>query len=190
VTIEYFPVVCLGGSAGAIEAIRGLLRALPPEPGLTMVVIQHRRGPSVLPEVLAASTSMKVHLIADGMLLERDNVYVIPPNCELSISGRVLHLRSVSKARGWPNIITIFLNSLASSWKSKAIAVILSGLDSDGAAALKAVKAAGGTTFAQKTETAQFPDMPISAIKTGNIDFELPVEEIAHELARIGRVGF
>jgi chemotaxis response regulator CheB len=133
---------------------------------------------------------MEVQLIAEGMPLERDHVYVIPPNCELMISGGLFHLHSVSKSRGWPNVITIFLNSLAHSWKSKVIAVILSGLDSDGAAALKAVKSAGGITFAQKKETAQFPDMPISAIETGNVDFELSVAEIAHELARIGRAGF
>jgi two-component system chemotaxis response regulator CheB len=189
-TNESFPVVCLGGSAGAVEAIRGLLRALPPEPGLSVVVVQHRRGPSILPEVLAASTTMIVELIVEGMLLERDHVYVIPPNCELSISGTVFHLRSVSKSRGWPNVITIFLESLAHSWKGKAIAVILSGLDSDGAAALKAVKSVGGTTFAQKKETAQFPEMPISAIKTGNVDFELSITEIAQELMRIGRANF
>src|SRR5258707_7864161 len=80
-TSEKFPVVCLGGSAGAVEAIRGLLRALPPEPGLAVVVVQHRRGPSVLADVLSASSSMRVQLIAEGMPLERDRVYVIPPNC-------------------------------------------------------------------------------------------------------------
>jgi len=110
-TNESLPVVCLGGLGGAVEAIRGLLRALPPEPGLSVVVVQHRRGPSIFPEVLAASTTMIVQLIVGGMLLERDHVYVIPPNCEFSISGTVFHLRSVSKSRSWPNVITIFLES-------------------------------------------------------------------------------
>jgi len=119
---------------------------------------------------------MPVQLISDGMALERNTVYVIPPNCELTLQDRAFHLTKISKPRGWPRVITVFLKSLAKGWNGRPVAVILSGLDSDGSDALRSVKAAGGVTFVQKPETAAHPDMPQSAIDT---------EEIAHKLAEI-----
>lgn len=129
---------------------------------------------------------MPVVLVREGMPLERNHVYVIPPNCDLTLSADAFHLSALSKPYGWPRVITIFLESLAKHWTGQPIAVILSGLDSDGAEALRSIKAAGGITFAQKRSTAPFPDMPQSALDTGFVDFELTPEEIAHQLVRIG----
>jgi chemotaxis response regulator CheB len=91
----------------------------------------------------------------------------------------------MSKPKGWPDVITIFLRSLAQHWGGKLVAVIVSGLDSDGAKALREIKEAGGITIAQAPDTAEWSDMPVSAIKTGYIDHTLPIEDIARKIAQI-----
>jgi two-component system chemotaxis response regulator CheB len=127
---------------------------------------------------------LQVKFIADGMPVERNHIYVIPPNCELTLCDDAFHLGAISKPFGWPRVITVFLKSAAETWTGKVVAVILSGVGLDGADALRSIKAAGGITFVQKRDTAQHPDMPQSAIDTGFVDFELSPEEIAHELVR------
>jgi chemotaxis response regulator CheB len=99
----------------------------------------------------------------------------------------VFQLKPISKLRGWPDVITVFLKSLTEHWDGKLIAVIVSGYDGDGAAALCGIKEAGGTTIAQKLDTANQPDMPESAIDTGCIDFVLSPEDIAREIVRIAQ---
>jgi len=94
-------------------------------------------------------------------------------------------LHSISKPRGWPDVITVFLRSLTEHWDGKLIAVIVSGYDGDGAAALCGIKEVGGITIAQRPDTAKQPDMPESAIESGCIDYILSPEEIATEIARI-----
>jgi chemotaxis response regulator CheB len=94
-------------------------------------------------------------------------------------------LKPISKPRGWPDVITVFLRSLTKFWDGKLIAVIVSGYDGDGAAALSGIKEVGGITIAQKPETAKQPDMPESAIASGCIDFVLSPEDIAQEIVRI-----
>jgi two-component system, chemotaxis family, protein-glutamate methylesterase/glutaminase len=98
-------------------------------------------------------------------------------------------LKPISKPRGWPDVITVFLRSLAKHWDGKLIAVIVSGLDGDGAAALSSIKEVGGITIAQKPGTAGEPDMPESAIASGHIDFILSPEDIAKELVRIAHAS-
>jgi chemotaxis response regulator CheB len=95
------------------------------------------------------------------------------------------HLKPISKPRGWPDVITVFLRSLAENWDGKLIAVIVSGYDGDGAAALCGIKEVGGITIAQRLDTAKQPDMPESAIATGCVDFVLSPEEIAKTIVRI-----
>ena len=181
-----FPIVCLGGSAGGLDAYRRLIRNLPPHLGCALVVINHlRRSPTSLPEILGRATPMQVELITDGMAVVQNHIYVIPPNCELTLRDHTFRVTHISKTYGWPRVITVFLKSMAKTWTGRPIAVILSGLDSDGADALRSIKAAGGVTFVQKPETAEHPDMPLSAIDTGCVDFELTPEEIARELTRI-----
>ncbi|MEO8060213.1 MAG: chemotaxis protein CheB, partial [Burkholderiales bacterium] len=108
-------------------------------------------------------------------------------NRDLHVDGQVFHLTPISKPRGWPDVITVFLQSLTRFWDGKLIAVIVSGYDGDGAAALCGIKAVGGITIAQKLATAIQPDMPESAIATGCIDFVLSPEDIAKEIVRIAR---
>jgi chemotaxis response regulator CheB len=103
------------------------------------------------------------------------------------ISDSRFHLNRQSEPHGSPDIITIFLKSLAKSWPGSVVAVILSGLAADGAAALQAVKAAGGITIAQQVETAHYPDMPLNAIKSGCVDYVLPPAAIARALVKISR---
>jgi len=130
---------------------------------------------------------MPVDLITDELLIEPDRVFIIPANRDLHVDGEVFHLQPISKPRGWPDVITVFLRSLTEHWDGKLIAVIVSGYDGDGAAALCGIREVGGITIAQKLSTAKQPDMPESAIASGCIDFILSPEEIAAEIVRIAR---
>ena len=182
-----FPLVCLGASAGGVDAFTRLVRALRPDLGCAFVVINHlRHAPTAMPEILRRVTSMRVLLIIDGMPIERNHVYVIPSNCELTLQDEHFHLGEITKPFGWPRVLTVFLKSMAEHWPGTPVAVVLSGADGDGSDALESIKAAGGVTFVQKRETAAHPDMPQSALATGFVDFELSPEEIAQELVRIG----
>ena len=184
-----FPVVCLGASAGGLQSYIRLFHELPVDVGLAVVVINHmRHSRSLIAELLTRRTPMPVQVISERMPPRLNHVYV-PPNCDLTLLDSAFHLSPLSKPRGWPNVITIFLESLAQEWKGQAVAVILSGMGSDGVEALKVIKEAGGITFAQKIETAEYPEMPRSAIDSGFVDLVLSPESIAHELIRIGHVG-
>jgi chemotaxis response regulator CheB len=103
----------------------------------------------------------------------------------LHVFEGAFRLKPISKPRGWPDVITVFLRSLTKHWDGKLIAVIVSGYDGDGAAALCGIKEVGGITIAQKLDTAKQPDMPESAIESGCIDFVLSPEDIAREIVRI-----
>ena len=128
---------------------------------------------------------MPVELITEGLVLQPNHVFIIPSQRDLHVLHGEFRLKPISKPRGWPDVITVFLHSLTRHWKGKLIAVIVSGYDGDGAAALCGIRDAGGTTIAQKLETAKQPDMPESAIATGCIDFILSPEDIAREIVRI-----
>jgi chemotaxis response regulator CheB len=112
-------------------------------------------------------------------------VFIIPPQRDLHVLNGEFRLLPVSKPRGWPDVITVFLSSLTEHWKGKLIAVIVSGYDGDGAAALRGIKDVGGITIAQKLDTATQPDMPESAIASGYVDFVLTPEEIAKKITKI-----
>jgi chemotaxis response regulator CheB len=183
-----FPVVCVGGSAGGLDAYTRLLRRLPNEMGVAIVIVNHLRIVATqLHEILPRFTAMPVELITDGLVLRPNHVFIIPSQRDLHILDGEFHLTPISKPRGWPDVITVFLRSLAQNWTGKIIAIIVSGYDGDGAAALCSIKEAGGITMAQKLETASQPDMPESAIATGCIDFILSPEDIAKEIVRIAR---
>jgi two-component system chemotaxis response regulator CheB len=114
-------------------------------------------------------------------------VFIIPAQRDLHVLAGQFRLKPISKPRGWPDVITVFLRSLTHHWNGKLIAVIVSGFDGDGAAALCGIKEVGGITIAQKLETAAQPDMPESAIESGCIDFVLSPEDIAKEIVRIAQ---
>jgi len=184
--MKTFPVVCVGGSAGGLDAYIRLLKNLPADMGVAIVIVNHITVmPTQLHEVLPRFSKMPVELITEDLLIEPDHVYIIPANRDLHIDGDVFHLAPISKPRGWPDVITVFLESLTQFWDGKLIAVIVSGFDGDGAAALCGIKEVGGITIAQKLDTASQPDMPESAIASGCIDFILSPEDIAKEIVRI-----
>jgi two-component system CheB/CheR fusion protein len=179
----------VGASAGGFEAFRELLKALPSDTGLALVLVQHLDPghESLLAKLLSKATAMPVAEVEDGMTVEPNHVYVIPPNKTMGIANGTLHLM----ARGEPMAkhlpIDYFLTSLAADHGNRAIGVILSGTASDGTMGLKAIKSEGGITFAQDIKSAKYDGMPRSAIAAGCVDFVLPPKGIASELARVGR---
>src|SRR5205085_4848715 len=137
---------------------------------------------SMLAEILSRATPMPVREAVQGMQLEANHVYVIPSNVDLTIADGSLKL--APRTPGAHRPIDRFLQSLVDQCGSRAIGVILSGTGSDGAAGVEAIKAAGGVTFAQDAASAKFASMPQTAVATGCVDFVLPPEGIAAELAR------
>jgi len=181
-----FPVVCVGGSAGGLDAYIRLLRHLPADMGVAIVIVNHQRTVATqLHEILPRYTEMPVKLITEGLRIQPNRVFIIPEQRDLHVLDGEFRLKPISKPRGWPDVITVFLRSLAENWDGKLIAVIVSGYDGDGAAALCGIKEVGGITIAQKLETAGEPDMPASAIATGCIDFVLSPEDIAAKIVRL-----
>jgi len=181
-----FPVVCVGGSAGGLDAYTRLLRHLPADMGVGIVIVNHLRTvATMLHEILPRYTEMPVELITEGLHLRPNRVFIIPEKRDLHVLDGEFRLKPISKPRGWPDVITVFLRSLTKHWDGKLIAVIVSGYDGDGAAALCGIKDVGGITIAQKLETAAQPDMPESAIASGCIDFVLSPEDIAGEIVRV-----
>jgi len=182
-----FPVVCVGGSAGGLDAYIQLLRHLPNDTGFAIVIVNHLRTVAThLHEILPHYTDMPVELISEGLNLRPNCVYIIPEQRDLHVQAGEFRLMPISKPRGWPDVITVFLRSLTRHWHGKLIAVIVSGFDGDGAAALCGIKDVGGITIAQKLDTAVQPDMPESAIGSGCIDFILAPEDIAKKIVEIG----
>jgi two-component system, chemotaxis family, protein-glutamate methylesterase/glutaminase len=181
-----FPVVCIGGSAGGLDAYARLLPHIPTNLGVAIVIVNHLRIVATqLHEILPRYTGMPVELITEGLVLQPNHVFIIPAQRDLHVFDGEFHLKPISKPRGWPDVITVFLRSLARHWSGKLIAVIVSGYDGDGAAALCDIREMGGITIAQKLETAKQPDMPESAIASGCIDFILSPEDIGRRIARI-----
>jgi len=184
--VKNFPVVCVGGSAGGLDAYTRLLRHLPVDMGVGIVIVNHLRTvATLLHEILPHYTEMPVELITERLLIRPNRVFIIPERRDLHILDGEFRLKAISKPRGWPDVITVFLRSLTRHWGGQLIAVIVSGYDGDGAAALCGIKDVGGITIAQKLETARQPDMPESAIASGCIDFVLSPEDIAQEIVRI-----
>jgi chemotaxis response regulator CheB len=180
-----FPVVCVGGSAGGLDAYTRLLLHLPADMGVAIVIVNHLRTVDTrLHEILPHFTEMPVELITESLLIEPDHVFIIPAQRDLHVFEGEFRLKPISKPRGWPDVITVFLRSLTKNWNGKLIAVIVSGYDGDGSAALCGIKEVGGITIAQKLDTAKQPDMPESAIESGCIDFVLSPEDIAREIVR------
>jgi len=184
-----FPVVCVGGSAGGLDAYTRLLRHLPADMGVAIVIVNHVRNvATLLHEILPRFTAMQVELITERLDIQPNHVFIIPEQRDLHVLAGEFRLKPISKPRGWPDVITVFLRSLTKHWDGKLIAVIVSGYDGDGAAALCGIKEVGGITIAQKLDTAAQPDMPESAIASGCIDFVLSPEDIAAKIAQIAQV--
>lgn len=185
-----FPIVGIGASAGGLDAFAELLAAIPEGTGAAFVLVQHLdpQHESILAELLAPSTKMPVQTVHDGIKIEPDHVYVIPPNTSMEL--RDSHLRLAARGPGLHLPINIFFQSLAEVQGSRAVGVVLSGNASDGSLGVRAIKAECGLTFAQDEMTARFDGMPKNAIATGAVDFVLPPAEIGRELGRLSHHRF
>ena len=185
-TTNSFPIVCVGGSAGGLDAYIRLLKHLPVDSGAAIVIVNHLRTvATMLHEILPQYTQMPVELITEKLDIQPNHVFIIPSKRDLHVLDGEFRLKPISKPWGWPDVITVFMHSLTENWDGKLIAVIVSGYDGDGADALKSIKEAGGITIAQKPDTATQPDMPESAIASGYIDFVLSPEDIASKIIQI-----
>jgi two-component system CheB/CheR fusion protein len=166
-------IVGMGGSAGALEAFTQFFSAMPPDSGLSFVLVPHldptHKG--IMPELLQRVTKMKVVQAEDGMRVMPNSVYVIPSNKELSILHSVLQLMEPSAPRGLRLPIDFFFRSLAEDQKDRAICVILSGMGTDGTLGLKAIKERLGMVMVQDPSSAKFDGMPRSAVETGMVDY-------------------
>ncbi len=159
---------------------------------MAFVLVQHLEPSheSFLTRLLTRATAMPVHEVREGMRIEPDHVYVIPANADLSLMDELIHVVGRRAPAGRHLPIDYFFRSLAETRKSRAIGVILSGTASDGTAGLHAIKVEGGITFAQEPGSAKYDGMPRNAIAAGCVDFVLPPQRIAAELARIGKHPF
>jgi two-component system CheB/CheR fusion protein len=185
-----FPVVGIGASAGGLAAATQLLKYLPPQIGIAVVVIQHldpKHG-SLTADILARACPMPVAEVQDGMQIQAEHVYVIPPNRNLRLSKGILKLSPRIEARGQHLPIDFFFQSLASEKKDLAVGVVLSGIASDGTLGLREIKSEGGVTFAQDPKTAQYDGMPRNAISSGAVDIIDTPKGIAEEIGRIAQL--
>ncbi len=175
--LDKFPIVGLGASAGGLEAVGEFLTAMPDKPGMAFVLIQHLdpRHQSLTVELLQKHTSISVQQAGEGDRVRPDCLFVIPPNCTLTIHEGRLHLSPPSEQRGLRLPIDRFFKSLAEDAQEQAVVIVLSGTGSDGAQGLRQVKANGGLVISQTPETAAYDGMPRNAIATGDVDFVLPV---------------
>jgi two-component system, chemotaxis family, CheB/CheR fusion protein len=182
-----FPVVGVGASAGGLESFMEMFKSLPPDTGMSFVLVQHLSPQhlSMLSALIQKTTKMNVQEAKDQMPIGPNNVYIIPPNATLEIFHGVLHLSPMSEPHSGLMPVNLFLTSLARDQGNLAIGVILSGTGSDGAVGLKDIKADGGITFVQDPKDAKFDGMPKAAIGVVAPDFILSVRSISRELVRI-----
>ena len=177
-------VVGIGGSAGGLNAYKAFFDALPSDTGMAFVVVSHIHPAaySQLAEILSRHTKMTVVLAASGMKIRASQVYVIPGNADLLIEDGALIVVSPRTRRNAQ--VDLFFTSLATAMGARAVGIVFSGYDGDGAEGCKRIKAAGGTTFAQDT-SAEVSGMPLSAQATGCVDFVLSPDKIPAELEKL-----
>ncbi len=182
-----FPIVAIGGSAGGLEAFEAFFKSLPGTVNAAFVVISHLdpKHVSMMSELIGRFTKMQVNEARDNIVVEPENVYVIPPNRELSISQGRLHLTKPGGSVTIRMPIDYFLRSLADDQGDGAIAIIMSGTGTDGALGVRAIRAAGGVVFVQDPADARYNGMPESAIQTGAADYILTITDIASQLAEL-----
>ncbi len=176
--------VGIGASAGGLEALESFFTHMATDSHMAFIVIQHLSPnyKSMMVELLSKRTAMAVRRAEEGMLVEENSVYLIPPKKNLSIFHGKLLLSESDHSRGLNLPIDVFLHSLADDQAEKAIGIILSGTGSDGVRGVRAIKEAGGMIMVQSEESAKFDGMPRSAISTGLADFILPPEEMPAKL--------
>lgn len=177
-------VVGIGASAGGLSAYKSFFDALPPDTGMAFAVISHIHpvANSQLVEILSRHTKMTVVLAVSRMKVQANEVYVIPGNADLLLEDGTLIVISPRDRRNTQ--IDVFFSSIASAMGPRAVGIVFSGYDGDGAAGCKRIKAAGGTTFAQDN-SAEVSGMPMSARATGCVDFVMPANKMPAELQKM-----
>ena len=179
-----FPVVGIGASAGGLEALQEFFKNMPPTPGVAFVIVQHLSPDykSLMDELLARYTKMVIHRVEDGMMVEENHIYLIPPRMNMTIFHGKLLLSQQSPGRSLNLPIDIFFRSLAKDQEKNAIGIILSGTGSDGTLGIRAIKEFGGIAMVQDDQSAKFDGMPRSSISTGMVDLIMPPAKLADEL--------
>lgn len=173
-------------SAGGIDPVQDLFRAVAPETGMAFILMHHLREefPTALVPILSHCTRMPVELAQTGMRVEPNHVYILPSGQEVELDDGAFQLRPRSKLLRWPNLVSLFIESMSRT-RHPGLAIILSGMDADGAAALLRLKKHGGTILAQLPSTAYCPDMPRAAIRTGAVDYVLDARGIGTRLTEL-----
>ena len=186
-----FHIVGVGASAGGLEALEGFFKAIPPDTGMAFVVVQHLSPDfkSHMEDLLARRTDMAIHRVENGMAVEPNSVYLLPPKMEMIISEGRLLLTEKGDERGFSHPIDQFFRSLANDVGRYAVGVILSGTGSDGSRGIRDIHDLGGLVISQDERTAKFDGMPMNAQSTGIVDLVLPPEGIAEALVRYIRHG-
>lgn len=179
-----FPIVGVGASAGGLEALEAFFHGMPADSGVAFVVIQHLSPDfrSLMDELLSRRTQIAIHRVEDGMAVEPNAIYLIPPKKEMIVADGRLLLTDKDPSSGLSLPIDTFFRSLAQDAGERAVAVILSGTGSDGSRGVRAVHEAGGLVIVQSEDTAKFDGMPRSAIETGHVDLVLPPSAMAQAL--------
>ncbi|MEO6029950.1 MAG: chemotaxis protein CheB [Candidatus Binatia bacterium] len=186
---DIVPIVGIGASAGGLDAFQKLFSAMPADTGAAFVLIQHLdpTRPSLTAELVGSHTAMPVAQVEDGVRMQPNRVYVIPPNQYLSLHHGTLRLSPPTAPRSLRMAIDFFFHSLAEERGGHAIGVVLSGTGTDGTLGLMEIKAAGGMTMVQDPATVQHDGMPRSAITSGSADYVLPAEQMGAALVKYVR---
>src|SRR3954462_9511979 len=179
-------IVGIGASAGGLEPLERLFAAVPPQTGMAFVVLQHLSPDfeSRMDELLGRQTRLVIHKVTDGIQVEADHIYLIPPRKEMIIAGGKLLLTDKDDSRGFSLPIDHFFRSLAHDAGRRAVAVVLSGAGSDGSRGIREIHENGGLVLCQVPEGARFQGMPLSAKQTGVVDTFLAPEEMPAALVR------
>lgn len=186
-TNKDFFIVGIGASAGGLDAIQQLFDNIPAETGMAFVIVQHLSPnfKSLMPELLAKHTHMKIFTAEDRQILKPNCIYLNQKSKNLHVVGNQLFLTEKSPRPNLNLPIDLFFHTLGEQHKDKAIGIILSGTGSDGSRGIKTIKEAGGILIVQEPESAQFDGMPNTSIATNLVDFILNPEEIAQTLIKI-----
>ena len=197
-TTNQFPIVGIGASAGGLAAFEAFFSGMPADkdPDMAFVLVQHLAPDhkSILTELIRRYTRMQVFEVEDGVVVQPNCAYIIPPNRDMAFLNGTLQLLDPSSPRGQRLPIDFFFRSLAQDQHERAICIVLSGTGSDGTQGLRAVKAEGGMVMAQNPESTEYDGMPRSAINTGLVDYILPAAEmpghlIAYAAHAFGRIA-
>jgi two-component system, chemotaxis family, protein-glutamate methylesterase/glutaminase len=180
--------VGIGASAGGLKALTTLLSKLPPDFPAALIVVQHLdpRHRSLMSEILARRTRLRVEEIVDGQVAQRGCVYVAPPGHHVLIGADGTLSLTETPLVHWvrPSVDTL-LTSIAESYGPRAVAVILTGSGSDGADGVRAIKERGGTVIVQDEPTSEFFGMPGAALKTDCVDQVVSIDQMADVLVTL-----